>query len=260
MKTLFYAVLACSAVIVGGPAAAASIATVNGEQINEQMLDALAKARLQKDAEALTEQEKTRVRDELIQLFVLSSAAEKAKVAKDPEIATQLELQRRSLLAQSIVQKHLTENPVSNDEVQEAYSARFGKAQREYKARHILLKSPNEAIAVIEQLDAGGEFAALAQEHSTGPTANTGGDLGWFGSEQMVKPFSEAVAALDNGAYTPQPVQTQFGWHVILKEDQRDVAPPDMNTVRAGLERELMQKKIQAFIEDLRSNARVQLK
>ncbi len=257
MKNFFLAVLAGSALVAATSAAADAIATVDGKQISSQMLDAMAKARMQKDSGTLTEEEKNRATDELIQLFVLSSAAEKAKLPKDPEIAIQLDLQRRSLLAQSIVQKHLEDNPVSDAELQAAYKESFGSQQTEYKARHILLESPNEAMDLIEQLDSGANFAALAEQHSTGPTANTGGDLGWFGAQQMVKPFSDAVAALDKGAYTPAPVQTQFGWHVILKEDQRDVAPPDMETVKAGLERQLLQQKIQQFLTDLRSKAKV---
>lgn len=259
MKHFFYAVLAGTAIVAAAPAAADAIATVNGRQITDQMLDAMANARLQKGSEALTEQERTRVTDELIQLFVLSSAAEKAKVAKDPTVALQLELQRRSLLAQSMVQKHLEDNPISDAEVQEAYGSRFGAQQREYKARHILLASPGEAMEVIGELQSGADFAKLAETRSTGPTASTGGDLGWFGAGQMVQPFSDAVAALDKGAYTAQPVQTQFGWHVILKEDQRDVSPPDLESVRPGLERQLLQQKIQRFVEDLRADAKIKL-
>lgn len=259
MKHFFYAVLTGTIIVGAAPAAADTIATVDGRQITDQMLDAMANARLQKGSEALTEEERSRITEELIQLFVLSSAAEKAKVAKDPTVAMQLELQRRSLLAQSMVQKHLEDNPVSDAEFQEAYSARFGAQQREFKARHILLESPSEAMEVITELDSGADFAKLAEARSTGPTANTGGDLGWFGAGQMVQPFSDAVATLDKGAYTPQPVQTQFGWHVILKEDQRNVSPPDMDSVKPGLERQLVQQKIQRFVEDLRSNAKVKL-
>jgi len=91
----------------------------------------------------------------------------------------------------------------------------------EYKARHILVKEETEAVAIIAELDKGGDFAELAKTKSTGPSGIQGGDLGWFSSDQMVPPFSEAVDKLEKGSYTKTPVQTQFGWHVIILEDKR---------------------------------------
>ena len=84
------------------------------------------------------------------------------------------------------------------------------------------MQTQAEAQDLIAQLKEGADFQALAKEHSTGPSGPNGGDLGWFAPEQMVKPFADAVIALEDGAFSPDPVQTQFGWHVILREESRD--------------------------------------
>lgn len=243
--------------LVSGAATAGTVATVNGTEISDAMVQTVAASRLSKDADALTAEEKARVTDELIQLVALATAAEKAKLHKEPEIATQLELQRMSILAQALMRRHLDENPVTDAQVKEAYEARFAGDVREFKARHILVETPETAREVVAKLDAGGDFAALAAEYSTGPSAQSGGDLGWFAAGQMVPAFSSAVAALEVGAHTATPVQTQFGWHVIHKEDERDVPPPDLASVRQDLERELQQRQVQAFLADSREQARV---
>ena len=107
---------------------------------------------------------------------------------------------------------------------------------------------------MIKQLDEGADFATLAAEHSTGPTGPQGGDLGWFSPDQMVQPFSEAVAALEDGAHTAEPVQTQFGWHVILREDSRANQPPPLESVHDAIKQRVEQLKFQAYLETLRAD------
>lgn len=256
VKSLAYATLATIACLAAN-AGAETLATVNGVEINEKMLEAVATARLRKEAAALTEEERSQLTDELIQLAALATAAEKAKVHKDPDVATQLELQRMTILAQAMMRQHLDSNPVSDSALQEAYEARYSGEIREFNARHILVDSADKANEVIGKLNNGADFAALAAEYSTGPSAQSGGDLGWFSAEQMVPPFSQAVATMQIGAHSAAPVQTQFGWHVIRKEDERQVPPPALATVRADLERELQQRQVQAVLEDTRENARI---
>ena len=106
---------------------------------------------------------------------------------------------------------------------------------------------------LIAQLDDGADFAELAKANSTGPTGPNGGDLGWFSPDQMVGPFSEAVSVLEDGAYTAAPVQTQFGWHVILREESRDNQPPTLESVRDALSQRIEQTKFTAYLETLRT-------
>src|SRR5690606_37432873 len=144
----------------------------------------------------------------------------------------------------------------SDLEIEAAYQEQVKLAPREqYRARHSLVETQAEAEKIIEQLDSGKPFEELAKESSQGPSAASGGDLGWFSPNQMVKPFADAVAALEDGAYTKEPVQTEFGWHVILREDSRATEPPTLASVRDVVTQSVQQKKFQAHLDQLRQNA-----
>jgi peptidyl-prolyl cis-trans isomerase C len=124
------------------------------------------------------------------------------------------------------------------------------------------VKTEAEAKKIIAELDKGGDFAKLANKNSTDPSAKeaqSGGDLGWFTASQMVEPFSKAVAALEKGKYTKTPVQTQFGWHIILREDSRAQTPPPIEAVKEQLMPYLQRKKVQTMLENLRKQAKVEI-
>ena len=116
---------------------------------------------------------------------------------------------------------------------------------KEYSARHILVASEAEAKDVIAQINKGGDFAKIAKEKSKDPgSKDKGGDLGWFSLSGMVKPFSDAVSKLQKGSLTSEPVQTQFGWHVIKLEDVRDMKAPPYDKVKDGLQKQLGQRQL----------------
>jgi len=135
------------------------------------------------------------------------------------------------------------------------------------KASHILInqfgddaKNAEEATKIYNQLQGGADFAALARQYSKDPgSAAHGGDLGWFVPGQMVAPFSAAVEKLEKGKYTKTPVQTQFGWHVILREDSRKQTPPPLEAVKEQLMPYLQRKKVQTMVETLRKQAKVEI-
>ena len=108
---------------------------------------------------------------------------------------------------------------------------------------------------MIAQLTEGANFEELAKEKSTGPSGPNGGDLGWFSPNQMVAPFSQAVERLDDGAYTLTPVQTQFGWHVILREESREAQPPTLESSRETITQQVRQNKFQEHLEILRTTS-----
>jgi peptidyl-prolyl cis-trans isomerase C len=170
-------------------------------------------------------------------------------------------LAHRSILSQAAMQDFIMNTPVSDAEIQKEYDATFGGAgQEEYKARHILTKTEDEAKQVIQKLKAGGDFKALAKEYSTDPTAGpSGGDLGWFSAQQMVAPFSSAVVAMKNGDYSQEPVQTQFGWHVILREESRAKTPPPLEAVKANIQAQMQRNAIENHIETLRTSAKIEM-
>ena len=144
-------------------------------------------------------------------------------------------------------------------EIQAEYEAQIAvHGTSEYQARHILVQTPELAADLISQLDAGADFAELAKAHSIDATAAEGGDLGWFAPGQMVPTFSEAVTVLEPGAYTPEPVATQFGWHVIQLMGTRPIEPPPLADVRPLIEEILQARQLRAYMDALRADARVE--
>lgn len=173
-----------------------------------------------------------------------------------PRIALVIANERRTLLAAQAISAFLPD-VVTDEEVQAAYEAKYSadNAQIEYDADHILVATEDEANAVNERLNNGEEFADLARELSTdtGSGAN-GGDLGWFTAAMMVEPFADAVAAMEPGTIS-DPVQSQFGWHVIKLNDTRRQAPPPLDAVREQIEGELQQAAVSARLDELQADA-----
>jgi peptidyl-prolyl cis-trans isomerase C len=180
---------------------------------------------------------------------------------KSAEIVAQLDSAKKTLLTQADVQNFIKANPVTDAEVKAEYDSKVaGENGVEYKARHILVKTEEEAKKLIAELDKGGDFAKLANKNSLdAKESQNGGDLGWFVAGQMVAPFSEAVAKLEKGKYTETPVKTQFGYHIILREDSRAQTPPPLESVKEQLMPYLQRKKIQNMVETLRKQAKVEI-
>jgi len=149
-------------------------------------------------------------------------------------------------------------HPVSETEVKAEYDAQVANMPKEYKARHILVEKKETAESIIRELQAGGDFAKLAASESKDASGKNGGDLGWFSLQTMVKPFADAVAALEKGKTTEQPVQTEFGWHVIQLEDVRSGEAPKFEDVKPQVEMFAQRKKLQAYLDELRKTAQVQ--
>jgi peptidyl-prolyl cis-trans isomerase C len=250
-KTLFIA--CCGALVMASTALAETVMTVNGKPMEQELLDLYMQNRAQKPIDQLTLAEADSLKSELADLFVLSTIDLAKELEQDPAIAAQLDLQRMAVLSRFVAQNIAEDVEVSEEDITKAYED-YVKASptEEYKARHILVPSQGEAINVIEALLEGADFAELAKERSTGPSGPNGGDLGWFAPNTMVRPFAEAVMRLENGRYTTDPVQTQFGWHVILREDSRAAEPPPMEGLRTQLDSQVRQEKLRAEIDRLK--------
>ncbi len=234
-------------------------ASVNGQFISKAALDTLTKevsARAQGQVIP-----KDKLIDELVKRELLIQEAKNKGLDKSAEIIERLEMMKGALLSQAAVEDYIKANPVTDADLQAEYDKQIGDVAggTEFKARHILVKTEDEAKAIIAELDKGADFAELATTKSTGPSKAQGGDLGWFGATQMVPPFSEAVAKLENGKYTTAPVQTQFGWHVILREDSRQQTPPPFEAVKAELEPMVQRQKLTNYLEALRKGAQVEI-
>ena len=238
--------------------AADAVATVNGKQIKQSVYDYIAK-----DATARGQKVDAPVKEAIINKLVDSELvyqeAQKLGLDKQADYVAREELARRELLTSAFLQDFVKKNPISDADTKAAYE-QYKKAygEKEYSARHILVKTEAEAKDIIAQLGKGGDFAKIAKEKSLDPgSKDKGGDLGWFSPATMVKPFSDAAAILQKGAVTASPVQTQFGWHVIKLVDTRVAQPLSYDKVKEGLQKNLQQRNLEKMMADLRSKAKI---
>jgi peptidyl-prolyl cis-trans isomerase C len=231
------------------------VATVNGKPVTQSEVEGYL------NQHNLPPQEKERAMSEVIARELVYQDAVAKKLAEKPAVRERLEELRRQVLLGAALEQALLENPVTDEDLRKAYEEGVAQFQAtEYKARHILLENEAEAKAVIEQLEKGADFAKLAIDKSTDPAGRNGGDLGWFAPQQMVPPFADALGTLKKGEHTKAPVQTQFGWHVILLEDTREAEPPALDQVREKLTEALRQQHVAKYVERLREKAKVEIK
>jgi peptidyl-prolyl cis-trans isomerase C len=230
------------------------VATVNGTNITIGHM-IVARASLPEQYQQLPDEILFNgILDQLIQQTALADTFEGDLPSR---AALSMENEMRSLTAGEVVERMMA-GEVSDADLQAAYDEAYASAEpeQEYNAAHILVETEEEAIAIKEELDGGADFAALAREKSTGPSGPSGGSLGWFGKGMMVPAFEEAVIALEAGQVS-DPVQTQFGWHVILLTAARSTEPPELDEVREELELQIRQTKVQESIEAVTAAATV---
>lgn len=233
------------------------LATVNGQPITEADL-ALAPTP-QGQPPVSPEQDRARRLATLIELRAIAAEAERQGLAT-PDFERRIRALRDQQLAGAYMQQNVGAQ-LTDDTLRARYETEIAKfeAPEEIRASHILVETEGEARAVIEELEGGADFAALATERSTGPSGPNGGDLGFFGPGRMVPAFDEAARALEVGAITTEPVQTQFGFHVIKVTDKRTAEAPPFDSVRdqiraiEGREREV------AEVQRLRGEAEIEI-
>lgn len=237
-----------------------TLATVNGKKITEEQYNQIVDSLKAKNPQFNAEGNKQNIVNELISRELLYQEAKKQKVEKDPKVAFLLEQQKIELLIQALLQKKLSKNPVKEKDIKKVYKEKVASANlKEYKARHILVKTEEEAKTIIAKLDSGSDFAKMAEEKSTGPSAKNGGDLGWFAPARMVPPFARAVAEMKKGKHSKKPVKTQFGWHVIKLEDSRKMEPPKYDDVKKQIAGSLNKQRVQELVDQLRKKAKIKI-
>lgn len=259
-KSLLCAVIWLAAVLTNPAIAQAdAVATVNGVAIDQATLDFYLESRIQRPADQATQQERDAVLQELKDIYLLTTQPKADELAATDRVRAQIELSYRGAIAQAVAADFMARNPATDAEILAAYDEQIGSSpSRQFKARHILVETQAKASDLIAQLDDGADFEELARVNSTGPSAPSGGDLGWFAPNQMVEPFANAVSALEDGEYTAEPVQTEFGWHVILREESRVNEPPPLESVRDRIRQVLEQQHFQSYVESLRDAAESQ--
>lgn len=251
-KRLTMLALLAAGTLSVGQANAETIFTINGVDVDSSVVDLYFQSRLGGQGAQATPEQRELLMAELRNIYALATYESSSKFAADPSVAAQIELQKWSIIFQAAAADYFENVVVSDEQLQAEYESQLALyPPLDFKARHILLATQGEAEDVIAQLNDGGNFEELAKEKSTGPTGPNGGDLDWFSPTQMVAEFSEAVGTLEDGQYTKEPVQTQFGWHVILREDSRASTPPPYDSSIEELRQKVSNDLFQEHIESL---------
>ncbi len=237
------------------------VAVVNGEKISKDVWDLWVKMRTRGTSpEDLTPEQVTENLDSLIQVYVAGQQARKDGLASG-EDGARIELMKQTAMADMLSRKYLEGAEPSTEEKRAEYDKQVAQLPKlEYRARHILVDDEAKARELIASLDGGARFETLAEQNSSDSSAQEGGDLGWFAASRMVKPFADAVEALEVGTYTKEPIQSQFGWHVIKLEETRPLTPPAFEEVEAQLGPLVQQSKFQSYLEELTKTAKVDRK
>ncbi|MDD5392051.1 MAG: peptidylprolyl isomerase [Thiothrix sp.] len=236
----------------------AVVATVNGQNITKSTLDTVIGMVRGSSPDAKVDTKA--VLDDLIITEIARQEANKSGLADRADIKQKLQDITDKLVLNAWTQDKAASFKITDEELKASYDKQISAGDKfEYHARHILMKTKEEAQGVIKELDNKGDFAELAKKSSDGPSASTGGDLGWFKLATMVKPFAEAVAKMEPGTITKEPVQTEFGFHVIKLEERREVKPPEFDAVKPQLQRQMEQEKMLKYMEELRTKADVKV-
>jgi peptidyl-prolyl cis-trans isomerase C len=239
-------------------AQAADVATVNGKPVKQSLVDYIIK-----DATAagktINDSARSNIIDKLITNELLDQEAQRTGVDKKPDYLAKEELTFHELRINAFISDYILKNSIEDKALQTEYERQKALFKgTDYKARHILVKTEDEAKDIIKQLAKGSDFASIAKDKSvdTGSKEN-GGDLGWFASGTMVKPFGDAVAKLSKGAYSSSPVESEYGWHVIKLDDTRPATAPSFESSKVEIRNFLVRKQLDQLVSDLKAKAKI---
>ncbi len=253
------AALLIASAIVSAPAFAdkGTVATVNGQPIAQNTYNAFVAEQKAQGAPDSPELQNA-VKEELIRRELLVQEAKKKGLDKKPEIQGQMELARQAVLIRAYLADYVRANPISEDRLKKDYEAiKANLGTTEYKARHILVATEDEAKAIIAKLEKGEKFSELAKQSKDPGSKDNGGELGWSAPTTYVKPFADAMTKLKKGEYTKTPVKTDFGYHVIQLDDTRPLTPPTYEQVKPQLQQRAGQQQVEQLVKKLREGAKV---
>lgn len=240
-------------------AAPAAAKTPGADLVSQAQFDLILKERLaqgQPDSPEL----RAALRDELVNRELFVRAARAKGMERDGSMKTQMQVAAESVLIRAYIGDYLNAHQVSDDALKAEYDKiKAGLGDKEYKARHILVEKKEDAESIIKQLQSGGKFDELAKANSkdTGSKEN-GGDLDWAVPSNYVKPFADAMVALQKGKFTPTPVQSPFGFHIIQLDDVRDAKVPSLDEVKPQLAQRLQGQVVERHLTELRAKAGIQ--
>lgn len=235
------------------------VARVNGEPITKAMLAAHARRRAGQGLDSIGADQRETLTLELVEMALIAQDARDQGLHDTPDVRARLRNLHFAVLAEARLDAIRSE-PVPEERLRERYQESVGNGDvREVRAHHIMVNSTDRARAIIEQLDSGEAFAELAQQHSQGPAAGRGGDLGWVVPQQMRPAIGNAIAELDPGEHTREPVTSDHGHHVLMVADRREREPPGFEAVTGHLREEIAHERMSGYIQDLRESGEVEL-
>lgn len=247
--------LSMTPMLIGNAYAQNNIATVNGKGIHKARAEVMIEAQVAQ-GQADTPELRKMVREELIRREILAQQASNQGYEKQLPIMAQMMLARQSVLINAYVADYVEKHPVSDADLQKEYEAiKQGLGNKEYKVRHILVESEDEAKDIITKLKAGEKFEELAKASKDPGSRERGGELGWATPTNYVAPFSAAMVKLENGKFTEEPVKSDFGYHVIMLDDTRDLKLPSFEETKPQLAHRMQQQIIEKHIQELMSKA-----
>lgn len=238
--------------------ASTPIAVVNGKEI-PAVYGEIMKREMLAQGQPDNAQLQSKIRESLISLELLSRAAIEKGLDKDPMLTAAIDIQRKNTYARVYLEDYVKTHPITEAEIQAEYDkAKASASSTEYHARHILVKTEDDAKKVMAELNKA-KFADVAKKYSldTG-SAKNGGDLNWADPKAFVKEFSDALVALKKGETTKTPVKTQFGYHIIKLENTRPTKIPPLAEVKSQVQKQLQQKRVSDAITAARTSAKVE--
>jgi len=245
--------------LLAAPALAQNIAVVNGKPVPSARLNAL-KQQIERSGRPVTDDMLGQLKEEIVAREIFMQEARKRGLDASEDYKNQLELARQTILIRELFADFQKKNAVTDAEIKAEYD-KFVAANggKEYRARHILVETEDQAKALIAEIKKGGKFEELAKKNSKDPGSGAnGGDLDWAGASSYVAEFSDAMVKLGKGEMSEAPVKSQFGWHIIRVDDVREAELPKLEEVKPQISQQLQQQKMGQFQEDLRKKARVQ--
>ena len=250
----------------GTPAAGAAqqdpvVARVNGNEIHRSEILAARQMLPAQVQQIPFEQVYPQLLETLVTNMLAAQAGRKQKLADDPEVKKRLQWAQDQIIEEVYLRRYIAAS-ITDDKIKTRYDqfVKEQKPQDQVNAKHILVKTEEEAKAVIVDLKNGGDFAAIAKDKSNDPgTKATGGDLGWFTKDEMVPEFADAAFKLKKGEFTQTPVKTQFGWHVIKLEDRRTAKPPTFEQMKPQLANDMSREIVAERVKELSSTAKIEV-
>jgi len=261
LKIGIYSALAILSSLAINPAMAEekAAAIVNGVSISQSRIDLSVKAAAAQ-GQADNPDLRKAVRDDMINREVIAQESVKMGLNKDPEVIQQTEIAKQQILISAFVQDYVKNHPISDEQIKQEYEKLTSNlGEKEYKVRHILVDTEEDAKAIIAQLGKKGSFEKIAKAKSKDAgSAEHGGELDWAVPSNFVPPFANAMLSLKKGSYTKEPVKSQFGWHIIKLDDERSLKVPPLETVKPQIQQRLQQQALQATVLELRAKAKIE--